>query len=246
MKLLPVFKDSNGDYECFKAVVNASDMLNGIDNEVSLDDDEASELVQSLWLEIASTTTNREDGLFSFIEYLYLMKSKAKGFKYKIGECSSNFLKPGKKLLGVICQTAMIEGILSSFVISFALIWWNEESIYYTLAIFFSCHVWWNVILCGEQEDMDQFGWDFPGAASLRCPLSEVKVVVGDEFFTKILSISLDSLMQYIWQINGTYLILATKKVWQEGLWIVERSFGKTCQSRVKSRIWFNNWFIHV
>jgi hypothetical protein len=122
MKLLPVFKDSNGDYECFKAVVNASDMLNGIDNEVSLDDDEASELVQSLWLEIASTTTNREDGLFSFIEYLYLMKSKAKGFKYKIGECSSNFLKPGKKLLGVICQTAMIEGILSSFVISFALI----------------------------------------------------------------------------------------------------------------------------
>jgi hypothetical protein len=31
-----VFKELNRDYECFKAVVNASDMLNGIDNEHSL------------------------------------------------------------------------------------------------------------------------------------------------------------------------------------------------------------------
>lgn len=84
MKLLPVLKESIGDYEHFKTFVNASDMLNdinGIDNQVSLNDDEVYELVQAHWLGVASTTTNREDGLFSLLEYLDLMKSTAKGFK---------------------------------------------------------------------------------------------------------------------------------------------------------------------
>ena len=53
MKLLPDFKELNWDYEHFKTVVNSSDILNGIDNEVSLDDNEAYELAQSLWLEVA-------------------------------------------------------------------------------------------------------------------------------------------------------------------------------------------------
>jgi hypothetical protein len=37
-------------------------------------------------------------------------------------------------------------------------------------------------IICGEGEDIYQFGCDFLGAASLKCPLSEEKVVVGDVF----------------------------------------------------------------
>jgi len=89
MKLLPVYKQSNGDYEQFKAVVNASDMLNGIEDEVSLDDDEAYEFSQSLWLEVVRTTDS-QNGLFSFIEYLDLMHSKAKGFTYKISESPSH------------------------------------------------------------------------------------------------------------------------------------------------------------
>jgi hypothetical protein len=48
MKLLPVIKESNGDYEHLKAFVNASDVVNRIGNEVSLNDDGAYELVQSL------------------------------------------------------------------------------------------------------------------------------------------------------------------------------------------------------
>ena len=106
MKLLPVYKQSNGDYEQFKAVVNASDMLNGIEDEVSLDDDEAYEFAQSLWLEVVSTTDSKE-GLFSFIEYLDLISSKAQGFTYKIAESPSHNSTCGhsKKLLGVIWQT---------------------------------------------------------------------------------------------------------------------------------------------
>ena len=52
--------------------MNATDFLNGIHNEVTLHDDEAYELAQSLWLEVESTEKCREDGLFSFIEYLEL------------------------------------------------------------------------------------------------------------------------------------------------------------------------------
>jgi hypothetical protein len=56
LKLLSVVKELKGgyEYEHFKAVVNASDILNGIDSKVSLDDDEVYELAQLLWLEVAS------------------------------------------------------------------------------------------------------------------------------------------------------------------------------------------------
>lgn len=80
--MLPNFKQANCDCEHFKAIVNSSDLPYGIENEVSLNDDEAYEFVQSLWLEIISTTEKNKDRLFTFIEYLDLMKSKAKRFSY--------------------------------------------------------------------------------------------------------------------------------------------------------------------
>jgi len=43
---------------------------------ISLDDDETYEFAQSLWLEVVGTT-NKDEGLFSFIEYLNLIRSKA-------------------------------------------------------------------------------------------------------------------------------------------------------------------------
>jgi len=78
-------------------------MLNGIDNAVSLDDNEAYEFVQSHWLEVGGTT-NKNKGLFSFIEHLNVIRSKAKGFTYKIAESISNSYVSGygKKLLGVM------------------------------------------------------------------------------------------------------------------------------------------------
>ena len=89
MKLLSVFKQSNGDYDQFKAVANASDMLNGINDKVALDDDEAHEFAQSLWSEVVGTMNSKEV-LFSFIKYLDLTQSKAKRITYRITGSSSN------------------------------------------------------------------------------------------------------------------------------------------------------------
>ena len=75
MRLMPTYSKTNADYEEFKKVVNANDMLDGIENDVTLDDDEAYELAQSLWLEVTSTVSNKEDEIFSSIDYLEPIKS---------------------------------------------------------------------------------------------------------------------------------------------------------------------------
>ena len=41
MRLLPTFRKTNGEYEAFKEVANANDLLGGIDNVTALNDDEA-------------------------------------------------------------------------------------------------------------------------------------------------------------------------------------------------------------
>ena len=89
MRLMPTFRKTNQDYEEFKRVANANDMLKGIENTSSLDDDEAYELAQSLWLEMAASANDREDAIFSFIEYLELIKSRAKGFVYELARDTS-------------------------------------------------------------------------------------------------------------------------------------------------------------
>ena len=103
-KLMPTYRKSNGDYEAFKEVANASGMLDGIDNEVSLNDDEAYTLAHNLWLEVENDTKTKGEALFSFIEYLELIKSRAKGFTYKLAENQDGGKK--KKLCGVLWMTA--------------------------------------------------------------------------------------------------------------------------------------------
>ena len=138
-------------------------------------------------------TANKDEGLFSFIEYLDLIRSKAKGFTYKIAEPTSNsyISGNGKKLVGVIWQIAtrrrnfelfgnfigldmMKRGITTLFWSYFSVAMYDEMS-----KICIACEG----ILCGEWEDMYQFACDFLGAASPKRPLSEVKVVAGDGFF---------------------------------------------------------------
>lgn len=56
MRLLPIFRQSNDDFERFKGVDSASAFLNGIENEVNLDNNEA-EVAQFVWLEAAVSTS---------------------------------------------------------------------------------------------------------------------------------------------------------------------------------------------
>ncbi|KAL7525688.1 hypothetical protein ACHAXR_001115, partial [Thalassiosira sp. AJA248-18] len=105
---MPIYKKTDGDYHKFKEVANACDLLDGIDNSPTLDDDEAYDLAQSLWLEVVNTTSNPEEAILSFIDYLELIKSHAKGFVYRLAseDVSVSGRAKRKKLLGVLWQTA--------------------------------------------------------------------------------------------------------------------------------------------
>lgn len=78
-RLMPTYKKTNGDYDEFKKVANASDLLDGIEDSPTLDDDEAYDLAQSLWLEAMKTTSNKEEAILSFIDYLEFYKDQSKG-----------------------------------------------------------------------------------------------------------------------------------------------------------------------
>ena len=199
MRLMPTFRKSNGEYEEFKKVVNASELLRGIDNEESINDDEAYELAQSLWLEVASTASkNKEEAIFSFIEYLALIKSRAKGFTYKLAE---GRVKGGrkKKLLGVLWMTAtmrrnfelfgcyicmdMMKRGLNTLLWPYCAVTMFDETNQMCLAC--------EGILCGERDDMYQFVADFLGESAPGRPLADVNIVSGDGLFDQDMVIEL-------------------------------------------------------
>ncbi len=98
MRLLPSFWSCNGDYTEFKSATNGQEFLDGIKNNVSLDDNEALELAQSLWMDVM---LSQEGGgwdveFMNFIEYMSLIKQQAKGFVYEYGKDHSG------KIVGVV------------------------------------------------------------------------------------------------------------------------------------------------
>ena len=201
MKLMPTFRKSNQDYETFKEVVNASDMLQGIDNE-ELTDDEAYQLGYDLWLELVNTTNTKEEAMMSFIEYLELIKARAKGFTYKLAETSEDANISGnnnKKLLGVMWMTAtmrrnfelfggyicldMMKRGLNTLLWPYVAVTMYDENMKLCLAA--------EGILCGERFDMYHFVAAFLGESAPRRPLSEVNIVAGDGFFDQEMIVAL-------------------------------------------------------
>ena len=77
-------------------------MLLGINNAVDLDDDQAYELVKQALLEITETIGGGQDANFSFVNYLELIVSRAKGSTYKLAENNrgkkTKLVQPGLKL----------------------------------------------------------------------------------------------------------------------------------------------------
>ncbi len=188
MKLLPTLRKSNFDYEEFKKVVNCDDLLNGIDNE-ELDDDDAYQLAHTVWLDLLSTTDTKEEAIFSFIEYLNLIKCRAKGFTYKLAEEVDTSGK--KKLVGVVWMTAtmrrnfelfggyisldMMKRGLNTLLWPYCAVTMYDEH----MKICVACEG----ILCGEREDMYKFIAQFLSQSAPGRPLSEVNIVAGDGFF---------------------------------------------------------------
>ena len=196
MKLMKTYRGSNREYEQFKKVVNASDMLQGIDNE-ALDDDEAYELCQQLWLEVLdSATDNKQDSILNFIEYLELIKSRAQGFTYKLAETVDNTIDDSgedhkKKLRGVVWMTAtmrrnwelfgdyicldMMKRGLNTLLWPYVAVTLYDE----TGGLCLACEG----IVCGERIDMYKFVVDFIGESASGRSKEEVMIVAGDGFF---------------------------------------------------------------
>ena len=104
-QMLPTFRQTNSDYHAFTDVANDSILLNGIDDQVMVTDDEAYTMAYTVCDEVLNEKTTGEDEIFSFVQYLDLISTRAKGFSYEVlSETNSQSSK--KKLLGVLWQTA--------------------------------------------------------------------------------------------------------------------------------------------
>ena len=207
MRLFKVFKNTNGDYEAFKKMVNASDFLSGIDNETSIDDDEAYELAQSMWAEVNDAVENKDEALFSFIDFLKLIAARAKGFTYKLATEEIVTRRSGsgtgasvggsgkKKLIGVLWQTAtmrrnfelfgdvigldMMKRGLNKLLWPYAGVAMYDENKQLCLAC--------EGVLCGERSDMYKFIADFLRTSTPKRTLEDIMIVAGDAFFTQAL-----------------------------------------------------------
>ena len=62
--------------------MTSQDFLHGIDNQADVNDNEAYELAQSFWNEVSSNNKSENEAIFSFIEFLQLIKSHAKEFSF--------------------------------------------------------------------------------------------------------------------------------------------------------------------
>ena len=186
MKCLPILRKSN-DYEDFKSVVNCDDLLKGVDNE-ELDDDEAYQLAHTLWLEVLNTTDTKEEAIMSFIEYLELIKCRAKGFTYKLAEDTSG---KEKKLVGVVWMTATMRRNFELFggYISLDMMKRGINTLLwpYCAVVMYDEHkqicVACEGILCGEREDTYRFMARFLAENAPGRPLADVTIVAGDGFF---------------------------------------------------------------
>ena len=231
MRSLKAFNSTNGDYEEFKQMVNASDLLSGIDNEVSLDDDEAVEMAQSLWAEVMSDV-DKDEVLFSFIDYLELISVRAKGFVYKLAEDKTKF--GPKRVVGVMWQTATMRNNFELFgdVIGLDMMKRGLNKLLWPYAgvamyddmqqLCLACEG----VLCGERTDMYKFIADFLATSTPLRTLADVKIVAGDGFFDQ-------ELVEKLGFSNATF-ILDRWHLLDSGL---EKMFGKSGYEKLKGHL---------
>ena len=200
LRLSNLYKSCNNDYQAFKDQVNEGELLEGIDNLPSINDDEAYNLAQSVWKEISLENKSHEEALFSFTEYLELIKSRAKGFSFEVakeysqaatgtqdGEETSN-----KELLGVVWMTGTMRRNIELFgsYMSFDMMMRGINTLlwpYVALSLmdeFGELCIGCEGIVCGEHEEMYSFMIQFIAKSCPGRSLAEVQIVSADRFFT--------------------------------------------------------------
>ena len=231
MRCLKIYRDTNGDYQQFKQFVNDSEFLSGIDSEVSLGDDEAYELATSLWAEVTNDV-EKDEVIFSFIDYLQLISYRAKGFVYKLAYDESTIGQ--KKVVGVIWQTATMRRDFELFgdFISLDMMKRGINKLlwpYVGVAMYDEMRklcVACEGVVCGERSDMYRFVAEFLAESSPLRKLEDVKIVAGDAFFSQELVTSLGFL--------NAILVLDRWHLLDSGL---EKMFGKTGYEMLKGHV---------
>ncbi len=181
MRLLPSFRSCNGDYSEFKSTINGKETLDGIKNNVTINDDEALELAQSIWMDVMSSSRRGSDDEFmTFIEYMALIKRQAKGFINEYGKDSfeqiiglvwmTATMRRNFELFGLYISLDFMKCALNSVALCFCSnVQWIEANL---------CWMWGNII---RQEEANEFlRTNAPGRS-----FKSVKVVAGDVFFTQ-------------------------------------------------------------
>ena len=191
MKARRHFHNANKEYNTFKEEINSCDLLNGIDDQCTLDDDDAYELAHQLCEEVVRTSKNDTEAIFSFQEYLALIAERATGFSYQV---VSERRKNETKLLGVFWMTATMRRnyeLFGSF-LCFDMMKRDINTLLwpYTAVTMLDeakqvCVVCEGIV-SGERLDMYAAQSKFLSKFAPSRPLSMVDVIAADGFFDQL------------------------------------------------------------
>ena len=222
-RLLPTLRAAGGDYDQFKQVVNASTMLQGIENQPDIDDDEAYALATELWLE----TLNDYDfkagtqGYVSFSQYLELLKQGAKGFAYELA------VDENGQIMGILWQTATMRDNIERFgkyqsidmmPRGINILLWQYVSVAMYNELNQVCLGCEGIILW-EKKKAYAFLVQFLAKNTPKLKLEDVKVVSGDGFFNQ-------AMIEEFGYVNAKF-IADWYHLFDSGL---DKLFGKACK----------------
>jgi len=182
---LPTLRE-NPDYESFCEHVNDSELLDGIDNEIDMDDDEINKMAKECWLDsLQQHRGDKNAAVSSLLEYMTLLREKCKGFEYETAYDTEG------DLIGIVWQTAtmrdnyerfggyisldtMKRGINKWLWPYMAVVMYNEMK-----SVCLGCEG----IMIGEKEGAYDFMCKFLIKCSPGRNPEDVHVVAGDGFF---------------------------------------------------------------
>ena len=84
------------------SIYNNSPLIWGLDDCVEITDDEAYTLATAIWADINRSGMDEGSSILSFVKYLKIIQSRAKGFSCLMPEGESNDNSKKKTLLGVL------------------------------------------------------------------------------------------------------------------------------------------------
>ncbi len=71
---MAIYHKCDGNYNQFKEIMNSSYLLDGIDDEVELDDNESYKIAHNIWMDLDLGTESTKEGIFPILSTLIYSK----------------------------------------------------------------------------------------------------------------------------------------------------------------------------